>query len=68
LENERFWCADFFDLNDPMEGAFTISKNPDIKNTIERIYSEKNKYKICSFSGREGFKKPLNVGIVCEWF
>jgi hypothetical protein len=68
LENECFWCADFFDLNDPMEGAFTISKNQDIQNTISEIYKEKIKYKICSFSGCKEFETPAMWGYYANGF
>jgi len=64
IETGRFWCSRFSELNDPMEGIF-LTKNPSIVNDI---YNEKNKYKICSFSGKTAFEKPCMWGYYAKGF
>jgi hypothetical protein len=68
VETGCFWCAEFMDLNDPMEGAFLISQEQNIDATINRIYEEKNNYKICSFSGSSGFENPSMWGYYANGF
>jgi len=64
LETGYFWCSSFWKLNDPMEGVFMIT-NPD---NLKRIFEEKEKYKICSFSGEDGFKNPAMWGYYTDGF
>lgn len=64
LETGCFWCSQFSDLNDPMEGAFTTVVSGDCADEIVRvIYDKKKRYKICSFSSEKsfnaGFLRPL---------
>lgn len=68
LETGCFWCAKFIDLNDPMEGVFSVSPKHNIDAAIDRIYTEKNKYKICSFSGFKGFGNPSMWGYYANGF
>lgn len=70
LETGNFWCSNFWDLNDPMEGVFSYYgiNAEKIKRGIEDIYNVKNKYKICSFSGVEGFKKHSMWGYYAGGF
>ncbi len=67
LEKGEFWCSNFWELNDPMEGVFSIDYfKEDGNKIINKIYDEKAGYKICSFSGDdksgEGFHSPLMWG------
>ncbi len=55
LKNGTFWCSNFWDLNDPMEGIYTTPYYKIIAN----IYKSKKRTKICSFSGKEAFSNPL---------
>ena len=53
--NRRLYCADWQNLNDPMEGiyAYSSSFNSDkriIKERVRGIRNSKRKYKICSLS------------------
>lgn len=49
LQNERFYAAKFFDLNDPMEGRF--DHDPDLRREfLDEIVRGKQKLRICSFS------------------
>jgi hypothetical protein len=68
LETKNFWCSNFWELNDPMEGVFSISIFDKLKDKISEIYSEKGQYKICSFSGEKGFKKPNIWGYYTDGF
>ena len=78
-EESEFWCSFFWELNDPMEGVFHFyikqngDKNKDennkkLKILLSKIYNEKEKYKICSFSGKNGFINPLLWGYYANGF
>ncbi len=64
LDTGSFWCSRFSELNDPMEGVFTVPNS----EAVRRIYDKKNKYKICSFSGEGGFSSPLMWGYYANGF
>ncbi|MGF7177011.1 DUF2971 domain-containing protein [Azospirillum doebereinerae] len=53
--NRRLYCADWKNLNDPMEGMFAYSYSHDQETEAQRIVKgvveSKNKYKVCSLSG-----------------
>ena len=67
IRNNMFYCAKFYEMNDPMEGVFFIySQHPDER--ISQIYTEKNKYRICCFSTEEGFKNPAMWGYYTNGF
>lgn len=68
LETGHFWCSRFSELNDPMEGAFTTLENANVVQIIDSIYGEKNKFKICSFSGSKGFENPSMWGYYANGF
>lgn len=53
LTTWNFYCSSFDNFNDPMEGSFLAKEE-----LINEIYTEKNNYKICSFSGEDWFKNP----------
>ena len=62
IETGHFWCAKFWQMNDPLEGVFEgniISNN---------ILSKKNDYSICSLSGDIGFKNPAMWGYYANGF
>ena len=51
--NRRLFCADWKNLNDPMEGMFAYSSHTDspaVERIVEGIGSQKALYKICSLS------------------
>lgn len=52
LMNKRLYCADWKNLNDPMEGMFAYShrKDFDVEKKVKGIAESKQKYKICSLS------------------
>lgn len=52
--NNRLYCADWRNLNDPVEGSFFYSHGADNENSykkeVTRIIEEKKKLKVCSLS------------------
>ena len=64
LEEGCFWCSQFSELNDPMEGVFYAT----YKAKIQDIYNAKVKYKICSFSTKTAFENPAMWGYYANGF
>lgn len=53
LLNKRLYCADWRDLNDPMEGMFVYStrgREPRAQQVVKGIGDAKRRYKVCSLS------------------
>lgn len=52
--NDRLYCADWQDLNDPMEGAFIYSyrstNEPDLSNKVAEVVRQKKRIRVCSLS------------------
>jgi uncharacterized protein (DUF1800 family) len=72
IETGEFWCSNFWELNDPMEGVFSVLySKEDEKKVVEKIneiHGRKGQYKICSFSGKKGFKKSNMWGCYADGF
>lgn len=68
LETGNFWCSNFWELNDPMEGVFSILDCANVVDKINEIHGEKGQYKICSFSGEDAFKNPIMWGYYAAGF
>jgi len=66
IETGDFWCSNFWKLNDPMEGVFSFRE--DYIEIVNLIHNEKKQYKICSFSGEEGFENPAMWGYYANGF
>lgn len=53
--NSRLYCADWRNLNDPMEGAFIYSRGkydePIANKRVKGIVESKKNYKVCSLAG-----------------
>jgi len=64
LTTGKFWCSKFSELNDPMEGTFTS----DDASIIDTIFSKKNNYRICSFSGEKALLVPSMWGYYANGF
>ena len=64
IKNNQFYCSNFLDMNDPMEGVFTTT---DIAN-INNVFSGKNSFKICSFTGDGSLNNPLLWGYYANGF
>jgi len=64
LNTNKFWCSRFHEMNDPMEGVYHTSR----VDLIEKVYDEKESYKICSFSAEEGFRNPAMWGYYAGGF
>jgi hypothetical protein len=67
LETGKFWCARFWEMNDPMEGIYRIDKCMNYLK-IEQTFKEKSNTLICSFSGEDALKQPLMWGYYCDGF
>lgn len=70
LETGEFWHANFSTLNDPIEGGFTIfPREKDVdREMIDRIFTNKNEYKICSFSAEPALYNPTLWGYYANGF
>ena len=64
IETNQFWCSSFHEMNDPMEGVY-FSNDP---RQIDDVLSQKNRRKICSFSGVDGFEQPCMWGYYANGF
>lgn len=64
LETNKFHCAKFSEMNDPMEGVYIAT----IPSKIGEILNEKNKKRICSFSSEEGFENFAMWGYYANGF
>jgi hypothetical protein len=62
----KFWCSKLWDLNDPMEGVYRRTSFKRYQS--EKVFSEKNRFYICSFSGEKGFKNPILWGYYANGF
>ena len=47
IQNQKFWMSNIWNLNDSMEGVYSSILKQEY---LDKIFSNKNKYKICSFS------------------
>ncbi len=68
LETGEFWCSKFSELNDPMEGSFTVPNSCNVSEIIDSIYSQKESYKICSFSDVKALSNPIMWGYYSNGF
>lgn len=66
LQTGEFWCSRFWELNDPMEGIFLVSNSSNVDFT--EVFSDKAKYAICSFSGRQALLRPTMWGYYASGF
>lgn len=68
IETGEFWCSPLWEQNDSMEGAYSYWQSHEIPNGSIDIYSEKNSYRICSFSGKGALKDPKMWGYYANGF
>lgn len=66
LDTGCFWGSTFFDLNDPMEGVFTLDAGKNVTDLVTKIYKVKTEKKICSFS--KSYNNPLLWGYYANGF
>lgn len=64
----KFWCSKFSELNDPMEGVYTIGNSIRSEDMTEKLYGEKCKYKLCFFSGKRALRNPAMWGYYAGGF
>lgn len=63
----EFWCAKLWNMNDPMEGVYSTSN----REIIPKLFTEKNKYVICSFSDNSDDnipKKPIENPLLWGYY
>ncbi len=65
LEDGKFWCSHFWELNDPMEGVYRRQSST---ADVNEIFSDKSGRVICSFSGKRALNKPLMWGYYANGF
>jgi hypothetical protein len=68
LETGKFWCSRFWELNDPMEGVYLFTVGTLAEQLMDKLYSEKSKRAICSFSGEKAFDNPIMWGYYANGF
>ena len=66
LKTGYFRCSQFSELNDPMEGVFFIGDDRGRYNST--FFSQKNRFKICSFSNSGAFWNPVIWGHYANGF
>lgn len=66
LRTGEFWCSRFWELNDPMEGVFLFNAVDGVD--VREVFSGKERYVICSFSGEEAFSNPAIWGYYANAF
>jgi len=52
LRNKELYAAQFTELNDPMEGVFTLSRGVISEEMRSKIHYKKLEYRICAFSNK----------------
>lgn len=68
LESGNFWCSTLWELNDPMEGVYVYLRGQGEEQQLKDIFTAKNKYRICSFSGPSALEKPTMWGYYANGF
>jgi hypothetical protein len=69
IEDGKFYFSHFSELNDPMEGIYyALLHDDEDRNIIEEIFQEKSHFRLCSFSGEEGFQNPAMWGYYANGF
>lgn len=68
LESGEFWHAKFWQMNDPMEGVYSIPTAHRKLFPTDQIFNGKSSRIICSFSGHDGFADPSMWGYYANGF
>lgn len=68
LETGKFWCSPLWDQNDPMEAVYIDLRKSESGKNLPDLFDEKNKYRICSFSGETALENPLMWGYYANGF
>lgn len=68
LENKEFYCSKLWDQNDPMEGVYSYLPTGQNGIQVEQVFSEKNKFRVCSFSGAAALQSPTIWGYYANGF
>ncbi len=68
IETGEFYCSSLWEQNDPMEGVYSYLKTSENEAELIDVFSEKNKYRICSFSGQSALERPTMWGYYANGF
>ena len=62
VKTGEFWCSQFWELNDPMEGVYSYTAGTLTDEDAKEIFHAKSQQVLCSFSGIRAFRNPLLWG------
>ena len=68
IETGEFWCSKLWEMNDPMEGVYAHATEELEDWQIGNLFSMKNNYVMCSFSGEKALIDPLMWGYYASGF
>lgn len=68
LQTGKFYCSKLWEQNDPMEGVYCYRHANIQERDLVDVFSEKNKFRVCSFSGREALELPTMWGYYANGF
>lgn len=62
LKTGEFHCSKLWNQNDPMEGVYSYLKSDENEVEINHVFTQKNRFGICSFSGAKTLPNPTIWG------
>ena len=62
VKTGKFWCSQFWELNDPMEGVYSYDIGTLSDQAGNEIFSAKQNRALCSFSDEQSLCEPLLWG------
>lgn len=68
LSTRKFWCSQFWELNDPMEGVYSFIRGALSEAAAAALFERKTRSVICSFSGKRALGNPLLWGYYANGF
>lgn len=68
IQTGEFWCSQFWELNDPMEGVYHHNAETRSVEVVKEIFNAKSRVLLCSFSGQAAFGNPLMWGYYANGF
>lgn len=68
LTTGKFWCTRLWEMNDPMEGVFTLESSSRAREIIDELFFKKDKRVICCFSQQPALESPTMWGYYANGF
>lgn len=62
LKTGEFYCSKLWNQNDPMEGVYSYLKSDEDEIETKHVFTQKNRFGICSFSGAGALPNPTIWG------